>query len=118
MLKSDSENPAAVLATTAELASGVNNINRDLFPELIRIYDLVQDLWELLPIRTDDETPIQETPVYKIRGLVFDLMVSLGYESRYDKWNMQDMFNKGYLNDEEKQWAKEKYGIQGATNEK
>lgn len=117
MLKSDSGNPVAAQAITAGLASGVNNINRDLFPELIAIYDLVQDLWKLLPIMTDDETPIQETPVYKIRGLVFDLIVSLGYESRYDKWNMQDMFNKGYLNDEEKQWAKEKYGIQGVTNE-
>ena len=117
MLKSDSENPAAVQGTTAELVSGVNNINRDLFPELIRIYDLVQDLWKVLPVMTDDETPIQETPVYKIRGLVFDLIVSLGYESRYDRWNMQDMFNKNCLNNEEKQWAKEKYGIQGVTNE-
>jgi hypothetical protein len=48
---------------------------------------------------------------------VFDLIVSLGYESRYDRWNMQDMFNKNCLNDEEKQWAKDKYGIQGVTNE-
>ena len=47
MLKSDSESHAAAQATTAGLASGVNSINRDLFPELITIYDLVQDLWNM-----------------------------------------------------------------------
>jgi hypothetical protein len=99
-----------VLGTIAESVSGASNTNWNLFPDLINIYQSIENLW-------DTGCCESSIPVYKARGLVFDLIVSLGYEQQYDEWRLAWLDAKGLATADDKEWVEEKYGKQGATNE-
>jgi len=99
------------LGTTAELASGASSINQDLFLELIKVERAVENFGAMLP-KND-----RETLVYKMRCLLFDIVVSLGYGERYTQYSINRLSALGVLQPQDLKWAKEKYGIQGVTNE-
>ena len=111
MLKSDSENPAVVLGTTAGSASGASSTNQDLFLELIKVERAVENLGVMLS-RNDIGSP-----VYKMRCVLFEIVVSLGYGEKYTQYSINRLNALGVLQPKDLEWAKEKYGIQGVTNE-
>ena len=80
MLKQDLENLVGVQGTTAELQSGVSNIEEKLRSGLMELYDIVGDLYQEFPIYAEDTTDIRCHPIYRAHGLVFDFITELGYE--------------------------------------
>ena len=106
MSKQDSENPADVQGTTAELQSGVSNINRDLFPDLLKIYRSVESLWREYVPKSGSEGELDG--IYIARGLVYDLIVSLGYQDRYDEWELEDFAASGLASDEDVAYIRKK----------
>jgi hypothetical protein len=111
MLKSDSENPVDVLGTTAELASGASSTNQDLFLELIKVERALENLGVMLSRNNVG------SPVHEMRCVLFEIVVSLGYGKKYTQYSINRLSALGVLQPRDLEWAKEKYGIQGVTNE-
>lgn len=99
------------MATTAELASGASSTNQDLFLELIKVEHALENLGVMLS-KNDIGSP-----VYKMRCILFEIVVSLGYGERYTQYSINRLSALGVLQPKDLEWAKEKYGIQGVTNE-
>ena len=82
----------------------MTNTKENLAPDLMAIYEAVVDLYEHIPVflledseELDDDFP-KSHPVYRLSGLVFDLIVKLGHEDSYREW-VSEKHKEETLND-------------------
>jgi hypothetical protein len=84
-----------------------------LLPDLLKIYEAIGLLWQYYIPDLDVEEDVNG--IYAARGLVFDLIVSLGYEERYERWQAAKLVKEGIITPEEAAYVDEKYETKGVT---
>jgi hypothetical protein len=89
-----------------------------LFPDLIKLYEISQSnfhsfYWVAGDVDTHEQ--LENNSLRQVYGGLFDLMVSLGYEERYDRWQVAKLVEKGIITPEESAYVDKKYETKGVT---
>ena len=85
---------------------------------MIKLYDISQSnfysfYWVAGEVDTHEK--LKNNPLRQVYGGLFDLMVSLGYEERYERWQAAKDVEDGTITTKEAAYVDRKYETKGVT---